>query len=147
MYSRLVGFCCGLAALTAAAQERFGITHSNYAGADAAYLNPARSAGQWPYADFRLTGTDLFVWNSLVAWSQRVQPLIGEVRSGIGGHTSGELMLRGPLSGRTERGFVQATALGPAFSLSLGRGTIGAGVRTRAHASISGASPAMGNFI
>ncbi|MBK6830804.1 MAG: hypothetical protein IPG92_08740 [Flavobacteriales bacterium] len=128
------------------AQERFGIAHSNYAGNDATYLNPARSAGQWPYADIRLAGLDLYAWNSLVAWSSREQRLVGEVRSGIAGSTGGEVIMRSATSG-AHRGFVQANVLGPAFSLSLGRGTIGAGVRMRTYTSATGISSAMGNFI
>lgn len=140
----LILFLFGLA-LVGRAQERFGVAHSNYAGTDATYLNPACPAGQWPYADIRFLGADLFVWNSLVAWSSREQRLLGEVRSGVGGVTGGELILRG--APRNVRGFEQANVLGPAFSLSLGRGTIGAGIRTRTYTSITGLSPSMGNFI
>lgn len=137
-------FLFGLA-LVGRAQERFGIAQSNYAGTDATYLNPARPAGQWPYADIRFLGADLFAWNSLVTWSSREQRLLGEVRSGIGGVSGGELKLRGAPS--NVRGFVQANVPGPAFSLSLGRGTIGAGIRGRSYTSVTGLSPAMGNFI
>ncbi len=133
--------------LAGSAQERFGIASSNYAGNDAYYLNPARSAGQWPYMDIRVAGADLYAWNSLVAWSSRQQRLVGEVRSGMAGATAGEVVLRGADRGMDHRAFVQASVLGPAFSVSLGRGTVGAGVRTRAYVSAVGVSPALGNFI
>ena len=135
------------AAFSAAAQERFGISHSNYAGADGAYLNPARLAGQWPYADIRVLGADLYAWNSLVAWSHRTSPLIGEVREGIAGNTAGEVVMRNTLSTRQERGFVQANVLAPAFSLSLGRGTIAAGIRTRTYTSVTGPSNELGELM
>ncbi|HRH38293.1 MAG TPA: DUF5723 family protein, partial [Flavobacteriales bacterium] len=128
------------------AQERFGISSSNYAGADATYLNPARSAGQWPYADVRLVGFDLYAWNSLVAWGNRDQKLVGELRNGMSGTANGELVMRGNMRG-DNCAFVQAELLGPAFSLVLGKGTIGAGVRTRSFTSATGVSDAFGNFI
>ena len=146
MRARVVILLCLSQVLSGMAQERFGIVHSNYAGNDATYLNPARSAGQWPYADIRLAGLDLYAWNSLVAWSSREQRLVGEVRSGIAGSTGGEVIMRSATSG-AHRGFVQGNVLGPAFSLSLGRGTIGAGVRMRTYTSATGISSAMGNFI
>lgn len=127
------------------AQERYGIAHSNFAGTDALYLNPARAAGQWPYVDIRLLGLDVHAWNSLVAWGQRVQPLVGEVNSGMAGQVDGAVVLRD--ARLNHRAFVQADALGPAFSLSLGRGTIGAGLRARAAVSASGVSTELGNFI
>lgn len=134
--------------LSAFGQERFGITHSNYAGADAIYLNPSRSAGQWPYLDVRLAGVDVNAWNSLVAWSNRDQPLIGEVRSGINsGSTNGVTVLRDASSRGMHRGVLHANVLGPSFSLSLGRGTIGAGIRSRIHTSVTQASSEIGNFI
>lgn len=132
-------------ALSARAQERFGMLHSNYGGSDALCLNPARGAGQWPYADIRLLGIDAHAWNSLVAWGQRAQPLVGEVNSGIAGAVQGAVVLRDARS--SHRAFVQADALGPAFSLALGRGTIGVGIRGRASVSASGISPELGNFI
>ncbi|MBL0126205.1 MAG: hypothetical protein IPP83_01860 [Flavobacteriales bacterium] len=128
-------------------QERFGLLHSNYAGTDMAYLNPARTAGQWPYADIRFVGVDLNVWNSLVAWSGREQRLVGELRSGVAGNTSGDVVMRGSPLGGIHRGFAQVNVLGPAFSLSLGRGTIGAGIRLRTYTSVTGSSQALGNFI
>ncbi|MBK9177568.1 MAG: hypothetical protein IPM46_14795 [Flavobacteriales bacterium] len=130
---------------TACGQERFGITHSNFGGADATYLNPARGAGQWPFADVRLLGADLFAWNSLVAWGNRDQRLVGELRSGIAGTTGGELVLR-DASGNN-RAFIQANVLGPGFSIALGRGTIGAGIRARTAISVTGVSSPLGNFI
>src|SRR5690606_27911467 len=112
---------------------------------DALYLNPARGAGQWPYADIRLLGLDVHAWNSLVAWGQRAQPLVGEVNSGIAGQVEGAGVLRD--ARQNHRAFGQADALGLAFSLSLGRGSLGAGLRTRAMVSASGVSTELGNFI
>jgi hypothetical protein len=144
---RVLIICCTAFILGSThAQERFGIAHSNYGGADAAYLNPARPAGQWPYADFRLFGTEVFTWNSLVAWSDRERPLLGEVREGIAGNSAGNVIRRsGP--GNSDRGIVQTKVLGPAFSLALGRGTIGAGVRSRVHTSVSGVSDQLANIL
>jgi hypothetical protein len=42
---------------------------------------------------------------------------------------------------------MQAAVLGPAISLAMGRGTLGLGVRSRAHVSASGVSDAMGNYL
>ncbi len=143
--SSLLAFYCA-SALLSNAQERFGIAHSNYAGADATWLNPARSAGQWPYADIRVLGADLHIWNSLVAWSGRQQRLVGEVRSGMSGATQGELVLRG-LRGGKHAGFAEVNALGPGCSIAIGRGTVGAGVRLRSYTSATGISEPLGNFI
>lgn len=129
----------------ACGQERFGVTHSNFGGADAASLNPARGAGQWPFADVRLLGADLFAWNSLVAWGSRDERLVGELRSGIAGTTGGELVQRA--ASANNRAFMQANVTGPGFSLALGRGTIGAGVRARTAISAVGVSSPLGNFI
>ncbi len=140
---------CGtvLFAVLSNAQERFGITHGNYGGTDIAFLNPARTAGQWVYADIRLAGVDAFAWNSLVAWSDRRQDLFGELRDVPTTAISGNMILRSNGLGKTHRAAVQAAVLGPAVSLALGRGTIGLGVRSRAHVSASGVSGAMGNFL
>lgn len=140
--------CCAvLFAAVVSAQERFGIAHSNFGGADAAYLNPARYAGQWPYADIRVMGVDAFAWNSLVSWSDRQRPLLGEVRDGIAGNSTGNVVRRGSIYAGSHRGVVRSTVLGPAFSLALGRGTIAAGVRSRVHTSVSGVTEELANII
>lgn len=145
---RTIHFCLSvLFAGVAGAQERFGMAHSNYGGSDIAFLNPARSAGQWVYADIRIAGVDAFAWNSLVAWSDRSQSLFGELRDPSTGRNSGSVVLRNTNFGDRQRATVQAAVLGPAVSLALGRGTIGLGVRSRAHVSASGVSEAMGNFL
>ncbi|MEZ4740732.1 MAG: DUF5723 family protein [Flavobacteriales bacterium] len=136
-----------LFAAVVSAQERFGIAHSNFGGADAAYLNPARYAGQWPYADIRVMGVDAFAWNSLVSWSDRQRPLLGEVRDGIAGNSTGNVVRRGSIYAGSHRGVVRSTVLGPAFSLALGRGTIAAGVRSRVHTSVSGVTEELANII
>ena len=138
---------CVLACVFSAhGQEQFGMAHGNYAGVDAAALNPARLAGQWPYASIRLIGADLFVWNNLVALSGKDHTLVGEVRDGMSG-TSGDIVLRGSLRSDVKRGSVLAQLAGPAFSLSLGKGTVSAGVRARSLTSLSGISPELGRFI
>ena len=145
---RGIFFCLAvLSSVLADAQERYGLAHSNYGGSDIAFLNPARSAGQWVYADIRLAGVDAFVWNSLIAWSDRNQSLFGELRAPSTGQNSGSVVLRNTNFGDGQRATVQAAVLGPAVSLALGRGTIGLGVRSRAHVSASGVSEAMGNFM
>ncbi len=145
---RAIFFCLAmLFAGVAGAQERFGMAHGNYGGSDIAFLNPARTAGQWVYADIRLAGADAFAWNSLMAWSDRTQDLFGELRKGGTSVNSGSMVLRNNPFGRSHRAVVQAAVLGPAVSMALGRGTIGLGVRSRAHVSASGVSEAMGNFL
>lgn len=136
-----------LLATVASAQERFGIAHGNYGGTDIAFLNPARPAGQWVYADIRIAGVDAFAWNSLISWSDREQDLLGELRNGSSTNTGGSLTLRGNALAGTHRASVRAAALGPAVSLALGRGTIGLGIRSRAHVSASGVSETMGNYL
>lgn len=139
--------CAVLLVLFTNAQERFGILHSNYGGSDIGLLNPARPAGQWPYADIRILGADLFAWNSLIAWSDRQSPLVGELRNGMAGNTSGNVVLRSQGLAATHRAVVQAGLSGPAFSLALGRCTIGAGIRSRVHVSATGISQELSNFI
>jgi hypothetical protein len=129
------------------AQERFGLLHSNFGGTDIAYLNPARTAGQWPWMDIRLAGVDAFAWNSLVAWTGRPNPLLSEFGSGFATAGEGRLVMRSLDLARSHRATVSAAVLGPAVSVAMGRGTIGIGVRSRAHVSASGVSPELGNFI
>jgi len=133
-----------LVTLSAYGQERHGLLHSNYAGDDAAWLNPARSAGQWPWLDVRFLGADVHVWNSLVAYSGRDQRLVGELRQGM---SDGQVILRSAAATGSHRAIVSVGVAGPGASLALGRTTIGLGLRSRAHVSASGLSPAMGNFI
>lgn len=145
---RALSFCLVMvSALVAAAQERFGLAHGNYGGTDIAFLNPARPAGQWVYADIRLAGVDAFAWNSLVAWSGRDRSLFGELRAPSTSQDNSTAVLRNTVFGDRHRANVQFAALGPAASLALGRGTIGLGIRSRAHVSASGVSGTMGNFL
>ena len=121
MRSLLALLLAGYVPAVLCAQEQYGIAHSNYAGTDAVFLNPARVAGQWPYADIRITGADLFLWNDLVAMAGERHTLLGEVRNGMQG-TSGEIQLRETVRMSDHRAFVQAHALAPGFTLALGRG-------------------------
>ncbi len=143
----LLTSCLCLLTLGSFAQERFGIAHSNYGGGDGIYLNPARAAGQWPFIDIRLAGADLYAWNSLVAWTDRTSPLIGEVRSGIAGQTNGAVVQRSTMFNRSHRATVFANALGPAVSVAIGRGTIGVGMRSRAYVSAAGITPEVANYM
>lgn len=136
-----------VACTSLAAQERFGLLHSNYGGTDIGVLNPARSAGQWPWLDVRLVGADAFVRNSLVAWSGRQDPLLSELSTGFATASEGRLVMRSVDLSRMHRATVSVNASGPGVSLALGRGTIGLGIRSRAYISASGVSPALGNFI
>lgn len=129
------------------AQEQYGLVHGNYAGMDAATLNPARAAGQWPWMDIRIAGTDVHAWNSLVAWTARRNPLITEARTGFTGLGDGRVVMRSLDFDQRHRATVLADVVGPGVSLSLGRGTIGAGIRGRAHVSAAGISTPLGNFI
>ncbi|MGV3636112.1 MAG: hypothetical protein ACO1NQ_00570, partial [Flavobacteriales bacterium] len=133
--------------LAVAAQERFGLLHSNFGGTDIAFLNPARPAGQWPWMDIRLLGADASAWNSLVAWTGRPDPLLSEFGSGFATVGEGRLVMRSLDLANRHRASVSAAVLGPAMSVSIGRGTIGVGVRSRAQVSASGVSPELGHFI
>jgi len=133
-----------MVACSASAQERYGVALSNYAGADGTLLNPARSAGQWPWLDIRVAGFEAHAWNSLVAWTGRERSLLGELRGGTG---YGNVVLRSANPNGTHRAIVEAGITGPGFSLALGRTTIGLGLRSRAHVGVAGISPELGNFI
>ncbi len=150
-YNRAMRFQLLCAAVVLAhlanAQERFGLAHSNYNPTDAAYLNPARTAGQWPYTDIRILGADVHAWNSLVAWSDRDRALVGEVRNGLAGQANGSVVRRGNALSDGHKAVVQANVLGPAVSLALGRGTFGIGMRSRVHISGSGVSKEMANYM
>lgn len=146
MRALLIAFSLAIAPLWHChAQEQFGLAHSNYAGLDAGALNPARFAGQWPYADIRLAGVDLFAWNSLVAYGDREQRLPQELRGGFSGAT-GDAVFRRSIRGH-HRAFVDAGILGPGASLALGRGTVYAGVQARAGVTAVGVTNELGNFI
>lgn len=131
-------------ALSLAGQERYGISLGNYAGTDGTTLNPARSAGQWPWLDIRVMGVDAHAWNSLIAWTGRERSLLGELRGGSG---YGSVVMRSAFASGTHKAVVEAGFSGPGVSLALGRTTIGMGIRSRLHVSAAGMSPAMGNFI
>ncbi|MBK8338607.1 MAG: hypothetical protein IPK99_00650 [Flavobacteriales bacterium] len=146
MRSIAAALCVLVCVFSMHGQEQFGMVHGNYAGVDGAALNPARLAGQWPYASIRLVGADLFVWNNLVALSGKDHTLMGEVRDGMSG-TSGDIVLRESLRSDRKKAFVLAQLPGPAFSLSLGKGTLSAGVRARSLTSLSGISTELGRFI
>ncbi len=94
-------------ALSVAGQERYGIALSNYAGTDGAMLNPARSAGQWPWLDVRLMGVDAHAWNSLIAWTGRERSLLGELRGGSG---YGSVVLRSAMASGTHTAIVEAVS-------------------------------------
>lgn len=129
------------------AQEQIGIAHSNYAGTDAVAFNPARMAGQWPYMDIRFVGADVFAWNNLVALSGNDRSLFGEIRNGIQGTPNNALTVRESLSRSNKKALVNLGVEAPAITLSLGRGTIGVGLRTRSFVSITDVSPELGRFI
>ncbi len=136
-----------LCATTALAQERYGLLHSNYGGSDITALNPARGAGQWPWLTVRVAGVDAYAWNSLVAWTGRQDPLVAEARSGFANMGDGRVVMRSLDYAATHRATVAASVSGPAMSLSMGRGTLGLGIRSRVHVSASAVSPEIGNFI
>lgn len=146
MRSVLLAILC-LGGTVLKGQERFGLLHSNYGGTDIAFLNPARSAGQWPWMDIRVAGADVFAWNSLVAWTGRPNPLVKEFSTGFANAGEGRVVLRSHDLAGMHRATVLANVLGPAVSVGLGRGTLGLGVRSRAFVSASGVSSALGNFI
>jgi hypothetical protein len=145
MRARLIAFTAVVTSFSGIAQEQYGMAHSNHAGLDAATLNPARPAGQWPYADIRFAGADLFAWNSVVAYGSRDQRLIGELRSGFAGAVDGVVVQRAGVE--NHRAFVAADVEGPGASIALGRGAISAGVRFRSAVSAVGVSQVLGNFI
>ncbi|MCU0318804.1 MAG: DUF5723 family protein [Flavobacteriales bacterium] len=129
------------------AQEQFGIALGNYAGTDAIALNPARGATQWLYMDIRLFGADLRAWNDLVSASVNERSLAGELRNSVQGSAPGTWSVRELLSPNDKRAVVQASVLGPGMALSLGRGTIGVGIRSRAHVSITDVPAQLGRHI
>lgn len=146
MRSLLSVLLLGCAPLVLSAQEQYGIAHSDYAGTDALFLNPARVAGQWPYMDVRISGVGLFLWNDLVAMAGEQHDLLGEVRKGLRG-TSGEIRLRETMRLGDHSGFVRSEALAPGFSMAVGRGGIAAGIRSRALMGATGISPQVGRFL
>ncbi|MCB9169148.1 MAG: hypothetical protein H6594_02220 [Flavobacteriales bacterium] len=129
------------------AQEQFGVVNGNYDPTDAVMLNPARIAGQWPYAQVRAMGAHLFVWNDLVAMTGSEHTLAGEIQAGIKGAPSVGLGVRGSFHPDDKEGFVQVDLNGPAASVALGKGTIAAGIRARSCTSISGVPTHLGRFI
>lgn len=129
------------------AQEQFGIALGNYAGTDALALNPARGATQWPYMDISLFGADLRAWNNLVSASVNERSLAGELRNSVQGSVPGTWSVQELLSPHDKRAVVQASVLGPGLSLSLGRGAIGVGIRSRAHVSITDLPGPLGRHI
>ena len=129
------------------AQEQFGVVNGNYDPTDAVMLNPARIAGQWPYAQVRILGAHSYVWNDLVAMTGSEHTLTGEIQAGVKGSPSVGLGVRGAFFPDDKEGFVQGDLNGPAVSCALGMGTIAAGIRARSFTSISGVPTHLGRFI
>ena len=128
------------------AQEQLGIANSNYAGTDAAPLNPARLAGQWPYLDINLIGLNTSVWNDHVFLSRRDHSFWGDLRAGIKG-TIGDFTINESLSPGNKEVFVSAAIKGPAVALSLGKGSVGAHVTTRLHTNAVGIPTELARFM
>ncbi|MBK7945488.1 MAG: hypothetical protein IPJ85_09345 [Flavobacteriales bacterium] len=145
MRARILTSMFLLLSLNSMAQELYGLVHSNYAGLDAATLNPARLAGQWLYADIRFVGADLYAWNSVAAYGDRGQRLISELRGGMKVESSGIAVQRAARP--NNRAFAIADAVGPGAAVAVGRATISAGVRLRAGLSAVGASSELSNFV
>lgn len=129
------------------AQEQWGGALGNYAGTDAIALNPARGATQWPFADIRLLGLDVRAWNDLVGAAVSERSIAGELRNSAQGVTPGTWTAREYLAASDKRAVVQASILGPGMSLSLGRGTLGFGIRSRVHISVTDVPAALGRHI
>lgn len=132
-------------AWTSYSQEQSGIVNSNYAGTDAVGFSPARSVYQWQYADIRLLGLGVNVWNNYVFLTSRQRSAFGEVQAGIAGQ-SGELEFLNKVSDRYKKGSLFAQVEGPAFLIGVGRNAFGAHVTSKAQFSVSGVSPVLAAF-
>ncbi|MCB0794135.1 MAG: hypothetical protein KDB88_05315 [Flavobacteriales bacterium] len=131
----------------AVAQEQLGLSHSNYMPLEGGLLNPARYAGQWPYADLRVLGVGLNIWNDLVALSGSDHSLVGEIRNGLNGTSGPDPVLRTSFSERDKKATTLLDLRGPAASISMGRGTFGFSLRSRAALSVTGVPASMGRFM
>jgi hypothetical protein len=129
------------------AQYELGAALGNYAGTDAITLNPARGATQWPFADVRMVGADVYAWNDLVSVSLSDRSLAGEVRNSIRGGVFGEASASELLSPRDKKAILQVGVAGPGVSIVLGRGALAAGIRSRAMAGVHAVASPLGRHI
>jgi len=147
MRAHLVSVLACMLVLQLPAQYQLGSALGNYAGTDAITLNPARGATQWPYADVRFVGADVFAWNDLVSVSLNDHSLAGELRNSVRGGVIGDVSARELLSPRDKKAVVQVGVQGPGASLVLGRGALAFGFRSRAMAGINAVAAPLGRHI
>jgi hypothetical protein len=147
MRAYLVSILACMLAHQLSAQYQLGAALGNYAGTDAIILNPARGATQWPYADVRMLGADMYAWNDLASVTLRDRSLAGEVRNGFKGGVLGDVAARELLSPRDKKATVQVGMSGPGASMVLGRGALAFGIRSRAMVGISDVADPLGRHI
>ena len=146
MLHRSLSACGMVLALTAGAQEQYGLFNSNYAGTDAVSINPARMTTQWQWRDINIIGADLSVWNDHVYVTGRDRSVLGEVRETMRTANADGFVINESLDPGARHAFVNARALAPAFAFSMGRNAIGAHVSSRAALSVTGVGMELGRF-
>ncbi|MBL7962535.1 MAG: hypothetical protein JNM31_01705 [Flavobacteriales bacterium] len=128
--TRILRLLAFIAPLSSFAQDHFGLVNSNYTGADAVLLNPARGVTQRTWLDANVFGISAFAWNDHVGLSRSGPSLWSDLRAGLQGE-SGRIVLKESVTSGPKQGHAQAAVHGPAINVVLGRTAIGAHLRAR----------------
>ncbi len=127
------------------AQDQIGIANSNYAGTDGVAFSPARTVYQWQFADIKLLGAGVNVWNNYVFLAGRSRTAFGELTGGLQGN--GSFDLGRIVNDRNKKAAVLGQVEGPSATIGFGRNAFGLHVTGKAQLTVSGVSPEIGNFI
>jgi len=112
---------------TITAQEKTGISFSNYAGINSVYLNPSFSSNSRLFADINVVAGGVFFENNFVYIHKEDYHLFSFLKKKP---TLPGVEIRGQgldysTEGKSVDGFVQAQVFGPGFSYSTGKHTFG----------------------
>ena len=114
---------------TANAQERMGISNSNYAGTNGVWLNPSSIVDSRVFLDIHLAGFGVFAHNNGVYLPEsRVYDLAKEEKWNTFATTTKDVR---------RNGFLDASVSGPAATLALGRNGFGLHSAVRSYSTVN----------
>lgn len=120
--------CLSMVAVSSYAQERFGISNSNYAGLNGVWLNPSSLVDSRVFIDVHFAGVGGFLHNNYVY-------LPNERVWGLGKRLNETTQLGFRNNSANKNGFLDLMAMGPGASLSVGKNAFAlySGVRSYTH--------------
>ena len=104
-------------------------------------------ANQWQWMDINVIGADAFIQNNHVYVTGKNHSMLGELRESIRSSKSDDIMFKESLDQGGRYAFVSQRIKGPAVTVSLGRGSLGAAVSTRLYTSGTGIGSDLARFM